>query len=52
MEYLTIWSKLNEWSEALKAWIFDNYSNPLLWIGIIVGGMCIFFATYNALHKD
>ncbi len=49
---LSIWSKLNEWSESLKAWIFEHYNNPLLWVGLVVGGLILFTATYNALHKD
>ena len=33
-------------------WIIENQSNPLLWIGLLVAGMAVFFLTYNALQKE
>ena len=52
VEVLSIWEKLEEWSEGLKQWIFANYSNPLLWIGIVGGGFLIFKAVFSALNTD
>ncbi len=52
MYYLSIMSKLEEWSEAIKAWIFENYSNPLLWVGIVIGGVVIFKTLFTVLNKD
>ncbi len=52
MQVLNLWDTLNEYSLKLRDWIFDNYSNPLLWIGIVVGGFLIFKAVFNTLNKD
>ena len=52
MQILNLWDKLSEWSEGLKAWIFDHYNNPLLWVGIIVVGFLIFKAVFSTLNKD
>ena len=35
-----------------KNWIFANYTNPFLWLGLFLVGLAIFGITYNALHKD
>ena len=49
---LGILKTLEEWSDKLKAFIFDNYNNPLLWCGIL-GVAFIFFATmFSSLNKD
>jgi hypothetical protein len=51
-QVLSVWEKLEEWSEGLKQWIFANYSNPLLWIGIVGGGFLIFKAVFSALNTE
>ncbi len=52
MNTLTIMSKLSEWSDRLHAWIIDNYTNPVLWIGIVVVGVLFFKIVFGALNKD
>lgn len=49
---MSVISKLEEWSDTFRDWIFANYSNPLLWIGIL-GVAFVFFATmFGTLNKD
>ena len=52
MQILNLWDTLNEYSIKFRDWIFDNYSNPLLWVGIVVGGYLIFRGVYSTLNKD
>ncbi len=52
MQMLTIWEKLNEWSDSFQAWIFEHYNNPLLWLGIVAVGFIIFKAVFSTLNKD
>lgn len=52
MQVLTIWETLNEWSDGFRSWLFEHYNNPLLWVGIVVGGFIIFKAVYSTLNRD
>lgn len=52
LQVLTLWETLEEYSDKLKNWIFNNYSNPLLWIGIVGGGFLIFKAVFSALNTE
>lgn len=52
LQVLTLWEKLEEYSNMLRDWIFANYSNPLLWIGLVGGGFLIFKAVFSALNTD
>lgn len=47
-----IWDFLVEIADSFRDWIIDNQANPLLWIGLFLLGLLIFFATYNALQKE
>lgn len=49
---MSIMETLEKWSEKLKAWIMDNYGNPVLWVGILVVGIIFFKAMFSALNKD
>lgn len=49
---LGIWSTLEGWSEEFKQFILDHYNNPLLWIGLLGGGILACVLVYEALHKD
>lgn len=49
---MSIFSKLEEWSEKIKSFIFDNYSNPLLWVGILAVGLFLFATMFASLNKD
>lgn len=44
--------KLNELTEGFRTWIISNSSNPVLWIGIFVVGILVFFLTYESLNKN
>jgi len=52
LQILSLWETLEEYSNKFRDWIFDNYTNPLLWIGIIVGGFLIFKTVYSVLNPD
>lgn len=52
MYMLNIIDSINKVAESFKGWIIENGSNPILWIGIILGGLAIFGITYNALSKN
>ncbi len=52
LQVLTLWETLEDYSNKLKEWIFANYSNPLLWIGLVGGGFLIFKAVYSALNNE
>lgn len=47
---LSIIDNINDFIKPLKAWIFKNYSNPLLWIGIVVIVLVIFGIAYSIVH--
>lgn len=49
---MSIMEKLQEWSDKLKSWIMDNYTNPLLWVGILVVAFIFFKAMFGSLNKD
>ena len=39
-------------AENLKGFIIENGSNPVLWLVLFLGGLLIFWAVYNSLHKN
>lgn len=47
-----MFASLEKFSNSIKEWIIANQSNPILWVGLFVLGLVVFFVTYNALHKD
>lgn len=52
IQILSLWKTLEEYSNKFRDWIFANYSNPLLWIGLVVGGFLIFKGVYSTLNKE
>ena len=52
IQILSLWETLEEYSNKLRDWIFANYSNPLLWIGLVGGGFLIFKAVFSALNTE
>lgn len=48
----TIWEQLIQISDDAKEWIIDHQNNPLLWIGLFLIGLLVFFAIFNALNKE
>ena len=49
---LGIWSTLNGWADQFKQFILDNNSNPLLWIGLLAGGLLVCYLIAEALRRD
>lgn len=49
---LDIMKTLEVWSEKLKAWIMDNYGNPLLWVGILLFGIVLLRGVFGTINKD
>lgn len=49
---LSIMKKLQEWSDKFKDFIMKNYSNPILWVGILVFGILLFKVLYGGLNKN
>lgn len=47
-----IWNGMVEVSDSFREWILENSNNPLLWVGLFMLGLIIFFVTYNALQKE
>ena len=52
IEVLGILKTLEKWSDKLKGFIFDNYNNPLLWVGILGVAFLFFAAMFSSLNKD
>lgn len=48
---LSIWSTLEGWAADFKQFILDNNSNPLLWIGLLGGGLLLCYLVYESLHS-
>ena len=49
---LGIVDKLNEVAEPFKNFITEHHNNPLLWLGLFLLGLAVFFLTYSALNRD
>lgn len=47
---LSIIDDINDFIKPFKNWIEKNYSNPLLWIGIVVAFLVIFGIAYSIVH--
>lgn len=39
-------------SNGFKEFIIENGTNPVLWMVLFFGGVLIFWAVYNYLHKN
>ena len=49
---LTLTEEINKHLENFRGWIVENYSNPILWLGLFVFGLFVFEFTYSALQKE
>lgn len=49
---LSLWDSLNKIADDFREWIFANYTNPLLWVGLLVGGFILYKLVASALSKD
>lgn len=47
-----IMNSIEEVSDKFQDWIIENQSNPILWVGLLVLGMSVFYMTYNALQRE
>lgn len=47
-----IWESMQKAADSAKEWIIDHQSDPILWIGLFLLGLLIFFVTYNALQRE
>lgn len=45
-------NSIEDVTNKFQDWIIENQSNPILWIGLLVVGLAVFFLTYNALQKE
>ncbi len=49
---LGIWESLEKVGDGVKNFLIDSGRNPIIWIGLFLLGLVVFFLTYNALHKN
>lgn len=49
---LNIFDDLNKTLEPVQKFIEKNYSNPLLWIGLLVGLFLLAKIIYESLQKE
>lgn len=49
---ISIFDDLNEAVKPVENFIEKNYSNPLLWIGLLVGLFLLAKVIYSALQKE
>lgn len=47
-----VYESLMEISEDVKEWIINHQNNPLLWIGLFLLGLLLFFCVFNAFNKE
>lgn len=52
MNYLSIWSKLNEWSESFKEFMLNHDQNLFVYTGFFLIGIAIFAIAFSALNND
>ena len=50
MYILNFIDEFNKFIKPAKDWLFDNYNNPLLWLGIVIGVLCVFGIAYGILQ--
>ena len=48
---LGIMETLEKWGEEFQGFLLDNSRNPVVWVGMFLLGLVVFFLTYNALNK-
>ena len=49
---LGILENLEKVSENIQNFLINEGRNPVIWIGLFILGLVVFFLTYNALHKN
>jgi hypothetical protein len=49
---LGIWESLGKAGDSVRDFLINADRNPVVWIGLFLLGIAVFFFTYNALHKN
>lgn len=49
---LTIMDSINKAGDSVKDFFISSDRNPVIWIGLFLIGIVVFFLTYNALNKN
>lgn len=49
---LGILESLDKAGKTVQNFLIGAERNPIVWIGLFLLGLAVFFLTYNALHKD
>ena len=52
MFLLSFYEQMQQWGSQIKDFILENGNNPLLWIGLFLGGLLIFKVVFYALNKN
>ena len=48
---LDIMNDLEKLLKVIEAWFYENYENPLLWLGLVIVIAAFMGAGYSSLHK-
>jgi len=49
---LSLTQTITSLANNFKGFIIENSTNPVLWSVLFFGGILIFWAVYNSLHKN
>ena len=49
---LKIVEDLTEFMKPFKDFIYKDYTNPFMWLGLFVIGLAVFGIVYKALQKE
>ena len=52
MVLFNLMEELEKIGSNIKDFIMTNSTNPLLWIGLFIGGVAIFKAVFHVLDND
>lgn len=52
MNFLKLSDEFQKLLDKFMDFLTKNYSNPILWISLFLGGLLVFNFTYNALKKE
>ncbi|MDD3392661.1 MAG: hypothetical protein PHE54_03900 [Bacilli bacterium] len=49
---LSIIDSLDNLIKPFRDFVFENYSNPFMWLGFLIIGILLFYILYNVLQKE
>ena len=52
MAVLKVVDTINKWIEPFKGFISKHHDNPLLWLGLFLGGIAIWSVVFGILHQN